>query len=145
MRYSRATMAQCERMPPVSATTALAVLNSGVHGGRVISQTRTSPACSFDASSSERTTLAVAVTVPGEAATPLMMLGSALGSTGRPKNRTMTSTTGSSDGGGGGPMYGGGTTRAKRSRVGLGSAARGFLLAALMGLRVLGGFRGENV
>src|SRR5256714_15601535 len=113
MRYSRATMAQCERIPPVSATTALAVLNSGVHGGSVISHTRTSPACSFEASSSERTTLAVAVTVPGEAATPLMMLGSVLGSTGRPKKRTITSTTGSPEGGGGGPLNGGGTTRAK--------------------------------
>src|SRR5205823_14170867 len=76
---SRATIAQWLRMPPESATTPLTVANSGTHGGTVISQTMMSPCWSLLASINERTTFAVPCTVPGEAATPVMMLGSLLG------------------------------------------------------------------
>src|SRR5713101_1676776 len=67
-------------MPPESATTALTVANNGTHGGTVISHTMMSPCWSLLASTNDRTTLAVPCAVPGEAATPVMMLGSVLGS-----------------------------------------------------------------
>ena len=67
MRYSRETMAQWLRTPPVSDTTALTVENREVQAGMVISHTRISPGCTLLASDRLRTTLARPCTVPGEA------------------------------------------------------------------------------
>ena len=43
MPNSRATMAACESIPPVSVTTAAATPKSGVQAGSVVRQTRMSP------------------------------------------------------------------------------------------------------
>src|SRR5581483_11522444 len=43
--YSRAQIAECESTPPESVTTADAIAKSGVQGGAVVVQTRTSPGC----------------------------------------------------------------------------------------------------
>src|SRR3954454_7718621 len=113
-------------MPPVSATMPPTVANRGVHGGIVISQTMMSPGLSFDASLRLRTTLATPCTVPGEAAVPLIMLGSVLGS-GRYMTPSILLTRASSNGsssssdaggGGGKPSVGAGTILA-HSRISL--------------------------
>src|SRR5919109_5610076 len=113
MRYSRATMAQWLRTPPVSDTTALTVENREVQGGMVISHTRTSPGCTLLASDRLRTTFARPCTVPREAPVPVMTSGSLLGSTGTPSIFLRTaSSQGSALGGGCSPIAAGGMTRA---------------------------------
>src|SRR5919108_5484760 len=112
MRYSRETMAQWLRTPPVSEITALAVENSGVQAGIVISQTRISPDWTLLASDRLWTTVARPWTVPGEAPMPVITSGSRLGSTGTPSIfLKIASSQGSLLGGGGSPIVGGGMIR----------------------------------
>ena len=85
-------------MPPESATIALTVANRGTQVGTVISHTMMSPCWSLLASTSERTTFAVPWAMPGEAATPVMMSGSLLGSTGN--SPSILSTTAMKNGSG---------------------------------------------
>src|SRR3954447_9854807 len=81
--YSRATTAEWPRIPPVSVTTAAAMPKSGVHGGAVVSATRTSPGASASASASERTPRATPVTGPADPAEPVTTPGS-VDAAGRP-------------------------------------------------------------
>src|SRR5262245_66658973 len=107
MRYSRATMAQWLRMPPVSDTTALAVENRGVQAGMVMSHTRMSPAWTLLASGRLCTTFARPCTVPGEALVPMMTSGARLGSGGIPSILLRTAfAKGASLGGGGARLAG---------------------------------------
>src|SRR3954447_7626286 len=113
MPYSRATTAQWLRIPPVSVTTAAATAKSGVHGGAVVSATRISPACRRSASSSDRTTRAVPVTLPADPAAPATTSGSDAGA-GGPQNFATKRVSGPSGGGPGGsvPSTGGAVTSA---------------------------------
>src|SRR5207245_4170183 len=70
--YSRATIEPCDIMPPISMTTAPAVMKSGVQPGSVEGATRTSPG-SRRAPAGSRTTRAGPEYRPGEAALPVIV------------------------------------------------------------------------
>src|SRR5579884_902230 len=106
--YSRETIAQWLSTPPVSATTAETVENSGVQGGIVISHTSTSPGSILLASVRLRTTFTRAFTVPRDAGMPAITSVSRLGSGGTPNIFMSANANGSigASGGGGAPMTG---------------------------------------
>ncbi len=71
MPYSRATIAACEAVPPVSTTTATARWKSGVQAGFVTGAISTSPARSFPNSDTSWTIFAGPVATPGLPDVPL--------------------------------------------------------------------------
>ena len=68
MPYSRATIAACDIVPPMSDTAALILPNTGAQLGAVTGQTRISPSRIWPMSLTLRSTRATPSTTPGEAA-----------------------------------------------------------------------------
>ena len=68
MPYSRATMAACDMVPPISDTAALILPNTGAQLGLVTGHTSISPSCMRPMSLTFFSTRATPSTTPGEAA-----------------------------------------------------------------------------
>ena len=66
--YSRATIAACDIIPPMSETAAAIFGKTGPQLGAVTEHTSTSPCCTVPISLTSRTTRATPSTTPGEAA-----------------------------------------------------------------------------